>query len=441
MQVHTSVRGALWLLIYLLFILGPLFALLTGTFPPSTRDFWGEFAVAIGYSGLAMMGLQFGLTARFRYVTEPWGEDVIYHFHRQISLVAIALVVLHVIILFALRPQRLAMLNFFEASWRATFGALAIYALIALVVMALWRTKLRLNYETWHMSHIALAVIAIAAGLLHMVGFGRYLVDPWKQALWIGLAIFWIGLLLYVRIVKPLFMLRRPYRVAEVRKERGDTWTLAMEPDRHPGFRFSPGQFGWLTLWGSPFKITGHPFSFSSSAAAADGRVEMSIRNLGDFTSAIPDVPVGSRVYLDGPYGAFTIGNPADMHVLIAGGIGVTPMMSMIRTLADRGDKRPVILLYASKDWESITFREDLETLEARLNLTIVYVLQNPPIAWTGEQGYITAEMFKRYLPRPYESHEYFICGADVMTDAIEKALKELGVPLSKYHSERYSFV
>ena len=96
---------------------------------------------------------------------------------------------------------------------------------------------------------------------------------------------------------------------------------------------------------------------------------------------------MGRRVYLDGPYGAFTIGHPADMHVLIAGGIGVTPMMSMIRTLADRGDKRPVILLYASKDWESITFREDLETLKARLNLTIIHVLQNPPTEWTGERG------------------------------------------------------
>jgi ferredoxin-NADP reductase len=129
------------------------------------------------------------------------------------------------------------------------------------------------------------------------------------------------------------------------------------------------------------------------------------------------------------------------MHVLVAGGIGVTPMMSMIRTLADRGDKRPVILLYASKDWESISFREDLERLEARLNLTIVHVLQNPLTGWTGERGYITAEMFKRHLPPPYADHEYFICGPDVMMDAIEKALKSLGVPLSKYHSERYSFV
>jgi predicted ferric reductase len=93
-------------------------------------------------------------------------------------------------------------------------------------------------------------------------------------------------------------MLRRPYRVAEVRGERGDTWTLVMPPDSHPGFRFRPGQFGWLTVWGSPFKITGRPFSFSSSAAVMDGRVEMSIRNLGEFTSDIHNIPAGKRAYL-----------------------------------------------------------------------------------------------------------------------------------------------
>ena len=99
-----------------------------------------------------------------------------------------------------------------------------------------------------------------------------------------------------------------------------------------------------------------------------------------------------------------------------------------------------MILLYGSKDWESITFREELEALKARLNLTVVHVLPNPPAGWTGESGYITAEIFKRHLPLPYADHEYFICGPDVMMDAIEKALGELQVPLSKYHSERYSF-
>jgi len=104
MSISFAMRGGVWILGYLFFILVPLFALLLGSLPP-TRDFWTEFSIAIGYAGLAMMGLQFGLTARFRYVTEPWGEDVIYHFHRQISLVAVALVVAHPLILFAVRPE------------------------------------------------------------------------------------------------------------------------------------------------------------------------------------------------------------------------------------------------------------------------------------------------------------------------------------------------
>ena len=439
-MLRYNTRVAVWIIVYLLFILGPLFALMLGTWPPA-RDFWTEFSVALGYAGLAMMGLQFGITARFRYVTEPWGEDVIYHFHRRISLIAVGLVIAHPLILFAVRPELLALLNSFQAPWRARFAALSIYSLIALVVMALWRTKLKLRYETWHVTHMLLAVIAVTAGVVHMVGWGFYLVSPWKRGLWIGMTVFWIGLLSYVRILKPLFLLRRPYRIAEVREERGDTRTLVMQPEGHPGFHFTPGQFAWLTIWGSPFKITGHPFSFSSSAAVTDGRVEMSIRNLGDFTSTMDTVPVGKRVYLDGPYGSFTVGNPADMHVLIAGGVGITPMMSIIRTFADRGDKRPMILFYGSKDWDSITFREELETQKARLNLTIVHVLVNPPAGWTGEQGFITAEVFKRHLPPPYADHEYFICGPGVMMDAIEKALDQLHVPMSKYHSERYSFV
>ncbi|MDM0027007.1 ferredoxin reductase family protein [Variovorax saccharolyticus] len=434
-------RRVIWSVIYLLFILAPLLALLTGAMPPA-RDFWTEFSVALGYTGLAMMGLQFGLTARFRHVTDPWGEDVIYHFHRRVSLLAVGLVVVHPLILLANGSEKMAMPDsLVEVPLGAVFAVLSLGALVLLVVMALWRTRLKISYEFWHFTHIGLALVAVGGGLLHMVGWGFYLADPVKRALWIGMTIFWIALLLYVRIVKPLFMLRRPYRVAEVRAERGDTTTLVMRPEGHAGFRFRPGQFGWLTLWGSPFRITGHPFSFSSSAEAADGRVEMTIRNLGDFTSGIAKVPVGRRVYLDGPYGAFTIGNPADMHVLIAGGIGITPMMSMIRTLVDRGDKRPLILLYGGKDLESLTFRDELDALVKQVDLTVVYVLSQPPEGWLGESGYIDAAMFKRHLPPGYADHEYFICGPDVMMDSIEAALGEMKVPLSKYHSERYSFV
>src|SRR5258708_19900124 len=104
----------------------------------ATRDFWTEFSVAIGYAGLAMMGLQFGLTARFRYVTEPWGEDVIYHFHRQISLIAVGLVVVHPAILVVVQPQLLAPSNMLDAPLRAYFPFLSLFSVIALLLTALW---------------------------------------------------------------------------------------------------------------------------------------------------------------------------------------------------------------------------------------------------------------------------------------------------------------
>jgi len=98
---RDTVRRSVWSAISLLFILAPIMALLIGAMPPS-RSFWTEFSVALGYSGLAMMGLQFGLTTRFRHITAPWGEDVIYHFHRRISLIAVGLVVTHPLILVAI---------------------------------------------------------------------------------------------------------------------------------------------------------------------------------------------------------------------------------------------------------------------------------------------------------------------------------------------------
>jgi len=435
----SFVRGAVWLGVYLFFVLAPLLALLLGDLP-RPRDFWIELSAALGYAGLALMGLQLGLTARFRFVTAPWGEDVIYHFHRNISLLALGLVVAHPILIFAVQPHQLWLLNVFEAPPAALWAAVSTYSLVALVVMSLWRLKLRLSYEWWHSTHIILAVVAVLAGVVHMVMWGFYLGDPAKRALWLGLAVFWIALLVYVRMVRPLFVLRRPYRVTEVRKERGQSWTLVMKPEGHEGWHFRPGQFAWLSLWGGPFKITQHPFSFSGSAAAPGGMIEITIRELGDHTNRIGEIAAGSRMYMDGPYGAFTSGCPSDMHVLIAGGVGITPMMSMIRTLADEGDKRPVILLYGSRDWESITFREELEAIQSRLNLKVIHVLSQPPAGWTGESGFIDAAVLKRNVPAPYAEHEYFICGPDVMMDAVEKALSALHVPMSRYHSERYSF-
>lgn len=443
MKSKLWLQGAFWIIVYILLAAAPLLILLIGPVPEG-REFWRELSAALGYAGLAMMALQFVLTARFKVVKAPYGADIVYHFHREISYVALILILAHPILLFINSPDTLQLLNIFTAPWRARAGVTALLALIVLIAVSVWRKRLNFEYTKWRIWHGILATGAVVLAMMHVVLAGHYINTPIKQGLWIGYGVFWIGLLVYVRIIKPLILLRYPYQVDHVTQERGNAWTLSVKPAGHAGMHFIPGQFAWLTAWNSPFADTEHPFSISSSALNP-AEIEFTIKELGDFTSKIKEMQSGQTVYLDGPFGAFSPDRHphAKGYVFIAGGIGITPMMSMLRTLKDRDDKRPLLLIYANNRWEDITFREEIEILQKNLNLEVVHVLFDPPEGWQGERGFITAEVLDKYLPmeRTLNVYEIFICGPPPMMDAVEKTLPTLGIPLGDFHSERFNLV
>lgn len=441
MRLRLVLQGLFWILVYLLLTLAPLVVLLLTPTPPG-RDFWREFSVALGFAGLGMMGMQFALTARFRRIKAPYGMDIVYQFHRQISIVALFLILAHPLILFATNPDTLRLLNLAAAPWRARFGVTSVLALIALVASSIWRRRLNIGYETWRIAHAVLAVTAVSLALAHIFGVGYYVNTPWKRAFWLSYSAVWVGLLVYVRLIKPVLELRKPYKVVAVTPAGNDVWTLALEPEGHRGIRFHPGQFAWLTIGASPFSDREHPFSIASSAARPE-RLEFTIKSLGDFTSTIRHLRPGTRVYLDGPHGAFTIDRYGrdDGFVFLAGGIGITPIMSMLRTMADRGDRRPVWLFYANRAQEAITFREELEQLRQRLNLTVIHVLEQPPDGWTGETGFLNRGVLARHLPGNHRQVDYFLCGPPPMMQAVERALRDLGIPPYRIHSERFNLV
>ena len=126
---------------------------------------------------------------------------------------------------------------------------------------------------------------------------------------------------------------------------------------------------------------------------------------------------------------------------LIAGGVGIAGLISMLRTMADRGDVRPVLLFYANGEWDGVAFRDELEQLRDRLALTVVHVLERPPDGWEGEIGYVTPKVLSRHLPPAYRRFQFFICGPDPMMDAAEAALIGLGVPPERVHTERFDMV
>jgi predicted ferric reductase len=433
-------HGAFWSGVYLVLVAVPLVVLLAGT-PPASRGFWRELSAALGYAGMAMVGIQFALTARFRRATAPFGVDVIYYFHRNISLMAAGIIIAHVAILFAIDPRTRALLNVAAAPWRARAAMAAAAALAVLIAASLFRKRLGIGYEAWRRWHGALAVLAVLCALIHIELVSHYIEAPAKRVLWTVYSACWLGLLVHVRLLRPWSQLRHPYVVDSLRPERGSAWTVTVRPDGHDGFRFVPGQFAWLTAWVSPFAVEEHPFSFSSSAEQA-GRMSFTIKELGDFTRRVRDLVPGQAVYLDGPYGAFSPDrHPAPGYVLIAGGVGITPMMSILRTFADRSDRRPIVLFYANKTWEDVIFREEIDALQQRLPLTVFHVLERPPEGWSGERGFVTRELLDRRLPAERRDLEHFICGPDPMRVAVERALYGLGVPLGRVHAERFNLV
>src|SRR5690606_8446779 len=143
-------------------------------------------------------------------------------------------------------------------------------------------------------------------------------------------------------------------------------------------------------------------------------------KELGDFTRRLGEIEPGEKAYVDGPYGAFTFERHPEAagYAFIAGGIGISPMAGMLRTLAGRGERRPLLLVGAHAALDRMPLREEMEALRERLGSKFVSVLEKPPEGWEGERGYITEEILARHLPPSpeREAWHYFLCGPLPMT-------------------------
>jgi predicted ferric reductase len=437
-NLAVALRAGFWLGSYLALVLAPLVVLVVAPTPPG-GGFWWELAIGLGFAGLVMMGIQFLLTARFRRATAPFGIDLIYYFHRYLAYVLTAVVLAHPVILVAVNPALAPYLNPLTAPWEVTAGTGSVVLLLVLVGISAWRRRLRIPYDGWRVAQLVLGVGAVGLALAHLAAIGHYSGIPAVRGLWIVIGLSLAAVVLRVRVLRPWRLLRSPFRVAGVRPERGDAWTLTVEPEGHQGFSFQPGQFAWVTLRASPFAMREHPFSIASSPAAG-GRLEFTIKELGDFTGTVGEIRPGERCYVDGPYGAFSIDRypEARGYVFIAGGIGIAPMLGMVRALADRGDRRPHLLLAAHSRWDRVPLREELVELARRLDLRVVHAIEDPPSEWSGERGYLTRQTLDRHLPADRDDLEYFICGPVPMIRAMESSLHDLGIPMSRIHTELF---
>ena len=418
---------------------------IVATAPPDAHGGLHLASLITSFVATSLLVATFVLPSRVRLLTMYLGVERLLRSHRTLALATVALVGAHVVfVLVRSDGAGLALLDLRDAPPRVWAATTATVALVVMVCLAITRRRRRPRYEGWRLAHVLLANVVLLGVALHVIWVSD-IGDHGAGQIWlVVLAGVMVAISLHRWVWRPLRAHRNSYVVDEVRAESATAVTVALHAEGHPGVSFRPGQFAWLKIGGSPFVFEEHPFTIASPATEPS-RKEFTIKALGDFSEILAGLRPGRTVHLDGPHGSFTIDGLKNTEgfVFLAGGVGVTPMLSMLRTLADRDDDRPALLVVAGRTADDMLHRANIEDLEARLDLRVVEVLEEPPPEWHGEVGWLSEKVLDTALPG-YGARwrrDYFICGPGPMVAAAIRILEEWGVSDARIHTELFDVV
>jgi len=386
--------------------------------------------------------LQIILVGRTRWVERAFGLDRLSRLHHVVGFGLLLAIVAHPVLV-TMGHAAQAGVSYaeqhvdFVRNWDdVAAAAVAVAIMLAALLFSVMVLRKRMSYEWWHTTHLAF-YIAIALAFGHQLAVGTDLIsNRWFRYYWIGLYVFVGANLIWYRVARPLLNhWRHRFRVARLVPEAGGVTSVHIEGRRLEAFRARGGQFVIVRFLARGFRWEAHPFSLS---APPDGRgLRLTIKALGDYTRRIPELTPGTGVIIDGPHGIFTAERcRTSKALLIAGGIGITPVRSVAEELAKRGTD--LVLLYGNRDSKGIVFEKELAELAASNgHLKIIHVLSADP-AWTGETGHIDRERIARLVPDVRE-REVFLCGPPPMMKPVRAALRELGVPRGRIYYERFA--
>jgi predicted ferric reductase len=429
--------GALLCAAYPLLILMPLAAVALLS-PHSRRAPAAEMGADCALVAFTILALQFVVAARWRWIEAPFGLDVLLGFHRTMALVATGLLCLHPLLIAS--DQGWALLTRWQARWPLWAGRLALLLLFGHAAAALFRRTLRLRYEAWRRLHNTVAFLLLGLAFLHSWTLGDDFETVPARAVWAALLLVAVGTWLYGRVARPRLLRRTAYRVVSVTREAPQVWTVTLEPPAGRPLRFAPGQFQFLRPHGGGVPDEEHPFSIASGPSAA-GLISLTIKESGDFTAAIGRLEPGDLATVHGPFGRFShVFHPkAGDLVFVAAGVGITPLMSMLRYMRDQRDARRVLLVYASRTAADIVFRGELDAIRSGgfPTLEMIHVLSQPPADWDGPTGRLDTESLRR-LCGGFSGKTFFLCCPPLMASGLIRGLSGAGVGPERIHADYF---
>jgi predicted ferric reductase len=397
-------------------------------------DLWTTIGRITGLLGAYMLLVQVLLLMRL-----PWlvGFDHMTVWHRRNGKLCLYLVLAHVFFItigyasldrLSIGGEINSLLTNYPGMLAAVIGT---GLMIVTVVTSLVIVRRRLRYEFWYIVHFT-GYAAIGLAWFHEIPTGNELVlNPAAATYWTILYLVTLALLVIFRLAQPALRgVFHGLRVTEVRREGPGVVSLKITGRRLDLLHARAGQF-FLWRFLTPTRWPeAHPFSLS---AAPDGRsLRITAKNLGNFSAHMGEIKPGTRISAEGPFGVFTAAATRnDRVVLIAGGIGITPIRALMEEMT--GD---IIVLYRIVREEDAIFAEELGALARERGIRLIYVIGDHAAA--GNERLLAPEHLRELVP-DIAGRDVFVCGPPAMTRIIERNVRAAHVPRKQIHIERFA--
>jgi len=394
-----------------------------------------RFAALIG-TYFALLGIL--LVSRIPWVERGVGHDRLITWHRKLSPWSLYLIGFHVLLITVgyagqfqekILGEFINILTTFSWMWAALAGFIF---MITAGITSYKKARAKLSYEAWWTIHVS-TYFAIALSFMHQILNGpMFISHPLNKAFWIFLYSAMVFCIVYWRIALPTYRsFRHGLKVEKIVVEGPNMVSVIMHGRNLDKLGAQGGQFfGWRFI-AKGHALASHPYSLSASPTAHYLRI--TVKDLGDHSQSIADLKPGTRVFMEGPYGAFTAGRASRKHVvLVGGGVGITPIRALMEEFR-AGVQLDVIFRASQAD--DLILREEMDYLASKSegSIRVHYLVGSRKI------HPMDAKSLKELVPR-FADSDIYICGPAPLVEAVREAAKDLGVPKNRFHDEAFAF-
>ena len=409
---------------------------------------WYKFGLAkallrvgkvIGMLAAVLLFYQLILVSRLRVLDQVFSLPSLVRAHRYNAVIVILLAGLHPICILSSENKLSIPLEI--RYWPEWVGVSLLAAIAIQFSISQWRTKLGMRYDNWLLIHRCLGVSILGLLIVHILFVSETFSEkglPRNAAIvsaaLLGLLWLWIrsG---WLRAKKNLFS------VMQISSAANGSVSVELKPVTIRSFQYLPGQFVIVSIQSKGISPEPHPFTLSSTPTRS-GYLQLIVRESGDWTRHITRLAEGDRVYIQGPFGRFShlLAHREREIIMIAGGIGITPMLSMMRFMADRQDQRAITLIWSNRSRDHMVYPDELKELGKKLTgFRSVLIFTGVSDEWLSTEG-LNLDKLQSILKGCSNNASIFVCGPEQMMVQVKNDLKRIGFQSRSIHTETFGF-